>query len=272
MYGRAIGSTIGKYLPGTGGWIMDFVVDPAHNMAPTKLWRAEPDGYTLSGMFFQSFIITQLRIEAEWDTREFTPIGGISRTIHAICVPADSPYQTIDDFKNADRIRWASYMGSSGHLESVLIAEEFGIESTHVGFEGYREMVVATMKGDTDATVNTVANMLPFAESGDVRVLTIIADERDPRLPDVPTGSESGLEFASPIARSDIILAGPPGMPKDITNLLTDALQKSVEDEDLIAWSKRAKRPLYWMPPDRVSQLINDSFPLYEKYLDFLKK
>ena len=87
----------------------------------------------------------------------------------------------------------------------------------------------------------------------------------------MPSAVDSGLQFVSAVASSDLVIAGPPGMPKGIANMLSNALQKSLEDEDLIAWSKRVDRPFYWLNPDRVAEIVKDGFPVYEKYKDFLK-
>jgi tripartite-type tricarboxylate transporter receptor subunit TctC len=203
--------------------------------------------------------------------RRFTWFGQIARTTSAIHVPADSPYQTIDDLLAADRLRWATTAGSNGHLASALISEEFGIDPTYVFYEGYRELPVALMRGDADVACITMATGGTFVEAGDIRFLTTTTKERNPIYPEVPSGTESGLGFITPLGSSDFIIGGPPGVPNDIASMLTDAFRKSTEDEDLIAWSKRAKRPLYWLPPENVAEILEEGFPLFEPHIEFLK-
>ena len=250
---------------------MRFLTDPSYNLAAQTVWDSEPDGYTLIIMAAQSFIVRQLRLNAKWDMRRFTWFGQIARTTSAIHVPADSPYQTIDDLQKADRLRWATTAGSNGHLLSALVSEKHGIDPTFVFYEGYRELPVALMRGDADVMVNTMGTAGMFVESGDIRFLTTLSRERNPIWPDVPSGTESDLLFMAPLGSSDFIIGGPPGIPSDITNMLTDAFRKSTEDEDLIAWSKRAKRPLYWLPPENVAEILKEGFPLFEPHIEFLK-
>jgi tripartite-type tricarboxylate transporter receptor subunit TctC len=251
---------------------MKFLTDPTYNLAPTTLWRAEPDGYTIGGAYTHSFVTNQQRLgNTEWDIREFTIFGGVNRSLTCLAVPADSPYQTIDDFKNAGRVRWSTSLGSSSHLASVLISELFGIESNYIGYEGFVENVLAIMRGDADATMTSVATVLPYIESGELKVLATLGDEEDPRLSGVPAAVESGLESVAPVGGQILAFIGPPGVPRDVIDLLAEGMKKCVEDEDLIAWSKRAKRPMVWTSPERATELIADTFKIFEEYTEFIK-
>ncbi len=274
IYGRALASTMPKYLPGPGGITMEFVLDPAGLRSPQHLWDAEPDGYTIQGMFLSSMITRELmHPDVEWSMKEYTPLGGITQLTQVVVVPVNSPYLTVDDLKQAERLTMGTLLGTASHLAGLIFAEGFGIDISYVGYEGFNEVIVALIRGDVDMAFHYSVNIAPFEESGDLKSLSYLSRAKDPLYPnpDLPSSEEAGLEFLEPYATNTFAIFGPPGMSDEIANLLVKAIHQSVEDEDLIGWSERTDRPLRWIPPEQISEEIEKIFEAFEPHRDNLR-
>jgi tripartite-type tricarboxylate transporter receptor subunit TctC len=66
-------------------------------------------------------------------------------------------------------------------------------------------------------------------EAGKVRPIAIMADERDPNFPDVPTLEEEGIDFTMSAWRG---IAGPSGMDQDVVAELECNLDEIVHGKD----------------------------------------
>jgi tripartite-type tricarboxylate transporter receptor subunit TctC len=274
IYGRALASTMPKYLPGPGGITMEFVLDPAGLRAPQYLWNAEPDGYSIQGMFLTSMVTRELmHPDVEWSMVEFTPLGGIAQLTQVLVVPANSPYQTTYDLIEAERLTMGTLLGSASHIAGMIFAEKFGIEVSYVGYEGFNEVLVALMRGDVDMAFHFSVNVAPFEESGELKSLSYLSRTKDPLYPnpDLPSSEDVGLDFLEPYATNTFAIFGPPEMPEEITSLLINAIHKTVVDEDLIGWAEKSNRPLWWIPPDQISRDIEAIFEALEPHKEILR-
>src|SRR3546814_9159177 len=68
------------------------------------------------------------------------------------------------------------------------------MELMHVPYRGWSQAFPDLMSGRIDMYTGSVASLLPQIRSGKVRALAVVADERSPALPDVPTFAESGFK------------------------------------------------------------------------------
>src|SRR3546814_12547601 len=68
------------------------------------------------------------------------------------------------------------------------------MELMHVPYRGWSQAFPDLMSGRIDMYTGSVASLLPQIRSGKVRALAVVADERSPALPDVPTFVESGFK------------------------------------------------------------------------------
>lgn len=123
----------------------------------------------------------------------------------AIAVKADSPFQTLDDMIEALKadpksvgIAGGSSVGSYDHIKPMLLAQAAGIEDVtqlkYVAFSGGGEAVTGVLSGAVEAVSGDFSELRGFYDSGDLRVLAILAPERLPQVPDIPTAVEQGYD------------------------------------------------------------------------------
>lgn len=132
---------------------------------------------------------------------DVTPIARLADDYNVLVVPADSPYETLDDFIEAWRdepgfsIAGGS-LGSIDHLLSGMLAGEAGIDPAAVNFIAYAgggEVIRAMISGSTVAAMSGYNDFADQIEAGEMRALGISSPERLDGI-DIPTFIEQGYD------------------------------------------------------------------------------
>jgi len=76
--------------------------------------------------------------------------------------------------------------------------------------------------------------------------------ERYPLYPDTPCAAEKGYDILTVMVVYRVVFL-PPGTPKEIVGILSEALFKALKDENLVKWSEETKRPIG--PPTTAEEL-----------------
>jgi putative tricarboxylic transport membrane protein len=188
------------------------------------------DGYTLFATGPDQVIAHVL---GRIDMAEFMPLARIQYDQGLFMVPADSPYETIQDFiddakANPGKIK-VGITGAAGFDDTLvgLWNLESGAEVTTVPF-GSSEMVSNTLGGQVDAMYEEYGPARGLIESGDLRPLVVFSDERLPVLPDVPTAKELGYDVT--LGRWRSVSMHHDAEPAH-ADKLADALREAVLDE-----------------------------------------
>lgn len=150
--------------------------------------------------------------------KDLTYIMNFSGYTFALVVPDASPWRSFQDFAsfakaNPGKVNLGSSgTGSTGHAASIKVAQKIGAEITHVPFKGGSEVLQAFVGGHINAVID--GGWAQVEKQGKGRVLMVFTEKRIARLPDVPTGVESGIDH---VARSPIGLVGPRGMDPKVS-------------------------------------------------------
>ena len=160
-----------------------------------------------------------------------------------ITVAADAPYDTLPEFIEYCKAHPGEVsFGNSGiggiwHFVAAAFAQEAGIEITHVPFEGGGTAVTALAGGHVDAVPVTYTEVEVQVEAGRAKVLAVLAPERLPNLPDVPTAAEYGLDnLVFTIWRG---FGVPLETPQEIVDRLAEAFQAALDDEEVTAFMEQ---------------------------------
>lgn len=217
-------------------------------LAMPVLQQAAPDGYTVAQMpqtVFRAPHVQKLR----WDPiRDTTPILQLTGTTFGIVVAADSPYQKVDDLLAAARKAPGKLtiatngVGTTPHVVMEDLFRERGLSFVHVPYKGVSEQTLAVASGEVAVGVGSTA-FAPFVDSGKLRLLATLGEQRAKRWPQVPTLKELGYGIA---AMSPYGLAGPAGMPEAIVRKLHDAFKAALFDARTVAeLAKYDQEPSY---------------------------
>jgi len=161
---------------------------------------AQGDGHTLllasSGPLA---IAPNLYKDAGYDPRrDFVPIMNVAGVSQVLVVSAASPYRSAADLVAAakadpGKLSYGSGgAGSTQHLTMELFKQRAGIAIQHVPYRGSAPAYTDLFGGRIDAMFDSLPAALPFAQSGQARILAVSTAQRDASLPDVPTVEQSG--------------------------------------------------------------------------------
>ena len=174
---------------------------------------------------------------------DVTPIAAITGDYNVIVVRKDSTFNNlrvlVDVFKrDAGLITVAggSAPGSLDHLAFAVMAKQQGVDATKVRYVPFGDgasAMASILGGQVTVLSTSLSETLANIESGQVRVLAILAPERlSGSLKDIPTAREQGIDFVFLNWRGFYM---PPDMPADVVKFWEETIQKMVKTK---TWAK----------------------------------
>lgn len=179
-------------IPGAGGTI-----------GLTKF--AGMDGESTTVMLMGITMLGAININGSDTTLEdVTPIARITEDYDVLVVPADSPYDSVDDLVAAwkkDPGSFAFGGGSLGSVDQMIItqlAQASGIEPTavnYIAYSGGGELATSLMSGTIKASVSGYVDFADQIEAGRLKALAVSAPEPVESI-DLPTLKELGYDIS----------------------------------------------------------------------------
>jgi len=228
MYANRLGDILGQPV------IVTNVTGAAGAVGSREVLEADPDGYTIlinHAAFLTNYAIGAIDFGLE--DFEIAAIGGA----HAgtlLAVNANSPFYTLQDLMDASAERpgeliWGNSLGGHVHAMGILFNRAGGAFNI-VDSGDAAERVSLLLGGHVDVISNPIGHILPHIETGALRALAIIEYERNPFIPDIPTGIEQG--FPGTAVPAYYFFAFPSGTPQEIVDRFADAMERIYQMED----------------------------------------
>lgn len=250
-----------SYQPGGGG-----------ALAWSELTRTEPDGHTIVGHNLPHIILQpMMREDAGYKTDELKQVYIFQSTPNILAVPADSEYETLDDFIAAAKERpGAISVGGSGdfsanHVGTLLLNDEAGIETTYTPFSGTGAAVPALLGGHVDALMTYTPMIEQLGDQ--IRVLAVATEEPMEGLEDHPTFVEQGIDLVDGAYRG---VAVPPETPDAVVDKLADTFAEINEDPELVEQFKEQAFVLENMGPEEATEFTQERQQVYEDLFERL--
>jgi tripartite-type tricarboxylate transporter receptor subunit TctC len=226
-----------------------------------RLMNARPDGYTIGTLTWDSMItVPYFGLVPGYDTDKLSYLASVTVYPTVLAVNTDTGWETLEDFvaaakENPGEIT-ISNSGDAGiwHLHALDMANTLGIELNHVPFpNGSAPQREALISGENDAASVSYATVAPSVDAGQVRILAIMAEERDPRMPDVPTFTELGHDVIWGGVRS---LAVPAETPQAIQDELTEAFKVAFENPEFQEKGNQIGLTLQWLDGEETKAYV----------------
>jgi tripartite-type tricarboxylate transporter receptor subunit TctC len=197
--------------------------------------RAAPDGHTLLVAADAAFVtapFTYAKLPYDPLT-DFVPITGLGISPQALIVNPSVPVKTFADLialgkAKPRELNYGTFgVGTSGHLNIVLIESETGAKFTPVHYRGATPALTDTIAGHIQMMIVSIGLVAQPWQAGQLRVLGFGSPARIDRFPEVPTLAESlpGYEAGSWYG-----LVAPKGTPRAIVDTLNKETRKIFED------------------------------------------
>jgi tripartite-type tricarboxylate transporter receptor subunit TctC len=219
--GAALGQPVyADFRPGAGG-----------NIGMELAAKAPPDGYTLlqasSSLAIGPSLYKKLSFNA---SRDFQAITQTANVPNLMLVHPSVPAKTLKELAQVakaspGKLSYGSGgIGAGNHLASEMFKAMAGINMVHVPYKGASIALTHILSGEIDVVTVTVPATIPFIQSGKLRGLALLARERVPTLPNLPTSKEAG--FPELLMDSWYGVMAPAGIRTDIVERLNAELKK----------------------------------------------
>lgn len=174
-------------------------------------------------------------------------VGTLGADYGVIAVGKDSKYtslkQMMDALKEdtgAVKFAGGSALGGWDHLKVLITAKEAQVENLpkirYLAFSGGSEAMIQVVGGHVDAFTGDISEVQGFLESGDLRVLAVLSEERLPApLDKIPTALEQGISSVAPNWRGFYVPGEVSQDSYDWWVNTMDELYKSAEWKDIMA-------------------------------------
>ncbi len=135
-------------------------------------------------------------------------VGAIGADPGVIVVGADSSFQSLGDMVEAIKadpgsvaFAGGSAAGGFDHLKVLMVLKDAGFTDItsvkYIGVDGGADAITQTIGGFTQGMTGDMSEVVGFVQSGEVRVLAVLTDERVPGFDDIPTAKEQGFDVVA---------------------------------------------------------------------------
>ncbi len=198
------------------------------------LANAEPDGYTIGYINVPNLYAGFLNPETprSENLSSFTPLMNHVTDYCVWAVRADSPYNSIADVieaAKADTLSIAAHgFGGDDHLALTRMERMTDASFSVVHNNSTAISLTQVLGGHVEILGANVSEVMSQLESGELRVLGVMAPERSEFMPDVPTFREQGFDQVWSVSRG---IAAPAGLPDDEKQALLSALEETLTSD-----------------------------------------
>lgn len=226
-----------------------------------EVQNSKNDGYTIGTLTYSPLAILPYQMTVPYTIDDFDFIMGYGEYRYGIAVKSDSPYNSIEDLVNAARENGGMAFSASGYPQPFAmqkIAEKEDVVFNYVPFSSGSDAVTAVLGGHVEATVGIISSVVPFLETGELKLLASASSKRWDEVPDVPTLEELGYEDAS--IQSYVGLGAPKGISEENLKILRDAFAKAFEDQEFQDLMVKLQLPASYISGDEYKKLCQEGF------------
>ncbi len=256
----------------------------AGTLLASKYVLSQPhDGYTIYASGFSPYLSNSiLEGNADFTIDDFAYLNFQWYDEDIIALNKDSDFNSLPELLEEIRskpktVRASVVRGSAGHLMAKLLLEVNGIPQENLNLVAYNSgglARAAVAGGVVDYIVISAEGTESISEY--IRPLAIVSDQRNPTW-DAPTVNEA----LAPMGVSVPIL---PGTIRGFATTaefkqkypqrfmkIAEAIQRALENEELINILDRSAIGSRWTGPERSESIMKETFSIFENYSYLLK-
>ncbi|HYY24294.1 MAG TPA: tripartite tricarboxylate transporter substrate-binding protein [Candidatus Udaeobacter sp.] len=295
LYARVVANHLPNQIPGKPDVIVQNMPGGGSITAANYVYSvAKPDGLTLGAVTAPIYFAQLLgRKEVQFDWAKFSWIGTPEENDELFFIRSDLPYRTLFDLRRATEPPrcGASGVGSTGFYVPKLLEEIFALKLNMVtGYPGAADVDLAVEKNEVHCRGTTISAFFgrepgrTWAKNGFVRFLVQTGENRNRRLPDIPTiwelmDQEKAPETKRRLAR---VVLGPgafgrpivatPGISPDRVKLLRDAYTKMLKDPEFLAEANKRQWEINPVSGEKLEALAKEVIHQPPDIIERMKK
>ena len=195
---------------------------------------AKPDGCTLfSG--HDSMQTSYLSGRIDFNYFGMAPVALLTHTPSIVAANKATPWNNMTELiaaakKAPGTILYGATLGSTSHFFPLQIENAAGIKFKYVPYDGTRQRMTALLAHTIDLGELNIISAQQYLKEGSLKALGIATEKRDPRLPNVPTLKEQGVDVIYGVNRGIFV---PLGTPEPVIKYWENVFHKAVELPDV---------------------------------------
>ena len=227
----------------------------------TRGAQARPDGYTLT-LITAELTMLHWRGLTNITYEDFQPLALVNRDNAALFVREEAPWSSLGELEQAIRAQpgdlkaSGTAFGGIWHLSLAGWLIEMGLSPdavTWVSLDGSAPSLQELMAGGVSIVACSVPEAQSLLEADRIRSLGVMAPERLPGYPEIPTFAEQGADWTSGTWRG---LALPEGVPDERAQALADAVQQVISSDEYRSFLQSAGFGPPDLPADRFEAFL----------------
>ena len=227
--GQSLGQTV----------VVENTVGAGGTIAPARVARAKPDGYTILIHHMGMATAPALYKKLPYDPlKDFEYIGQVLDVPMTLLSRKEFPANTFPELldyvkKNQEKVTLANAgIGAVSQLCGMLFAHQAGVKLTTVPYKGAGPAMNDLMGGQVDLLCDQTTQTAPVIQDGKrVKVFGVTTPQRLSSMPDIPTLDEQGLKgFDVKVWHG---MYAPKGTPKEALDKINKALNVALKDENV---------------------------------------
>ena len=213
------------------------VVDPKpggnSTLATAMIPQAPADGYTWVMSTIAHVVVPHLQPVPYDALADFQPVALVAIATAMATVNSSVPVKTLKELVEYGRANPGklNYLnpgnGSSIHLSAELLKHQYKFDMTSVPYRGIPPGLPDLLEGRLQVGLLPGPLALQHVQSGKLRALAVLASQRLPTLPDVPTFAEAGFGDAQVMSWYTIAVRA--GTPAPIVERLHASAMKALQ-------------------------------------------
>lgn len=233
------------------------------NVAANQVAKVPADGYTLLFVVNTHVTAGEMYSNLPYDPmNDFAPIGLVVSTPLLIVATPTFPPGNVGELiayakKSPGKVTLATPgSGSPAHLTIEMLKAQAGVDIQVIHYKGAGPAQTDVMGGHVNLQIPTLAQAMPNAKAGKLKLLAQTGLTRSAQAAELPTVAESGL----PNFKSDIwfALLAPAGTPAPIVARLNRVLNEVLAAPEAIARLRDLGADPLGGTPERAASLMRE--------------
>jgi len=239
-------------------------------LAADYVSKSKPDGYTVfAATNAPVTIVAATQPDISYRPADFAAIGTSMTDVSVFVGKAGSPWKTLEEFveyvrKNPGKLSYGSAgLGTVSFFAFELFKHAYGLDITHVPFQGGGPVKNAIMGGHVTIASSGLNSFAPLMKSGDLIALATSAPKRVPAFPDVPTLAEKGFPDAS--LNIWMALFVPAKTPQGVVDTLAHALEQTMKEPSVVTAVEKAGMVVDYRGPSATAKVVETEYEAVKK-------
>ena len=209
-------------------------------IAATEVKLAPADGSTLLLSVVGAITVApNARKSNTFDTlKDFAPVSLVTNAHLAIAVGPGSPANDLKGFLDWAKLNPAkAFYATSGagtlpHMLGLLLAQEAGVQLTHVPYKGTSAYINELVGGQVPSAFDAMGDLSEQHKAGRIRILASAGATRSRAMPEIPTMRELGYNIEG---AAWFGLFAPAATPRASVERISQAVARVLQNPEIAA-------------------------------------